>query len=220
MKYFYLAIVILINLLRSNVKTQFDPTTGELITPDSVNVENTIQYDPITGKSITPDTSKNINLITNYTFKDLSKSQKKEYNKRRIVVRRVNKGYLATLISAGNGWEASHVSFILFHSRIETEDFFILTGYKDIAVQASENRRLRNRNIPLATASFYLPLILSDNYGENSAAFTLFQIGGMVGAFYFIYDYSIKKHNLPTYQQASTIADEYNNNLIQTLIGK
>ena len=231
MKYFYITIVILINFLISNVKTQFDPITGELIIHDTLNVKNHIQFDPITGKSIMYDILNTQNPIANYTVKDLTKSQKKQYNKNKIVIRRINKGYFATLLSDGNGWEASHVSFILFHTRIENEDFFKLAGLTELAALARENRKLRNRYLPLATACIYLPTLLAEtsqdnaelgspNYEKISAGYRLFQIGGMVGAFYFIYDYSMKKSDLPTFEQASTIADQYNNNLIQTIIGK
>ena len=193
---------------------RFNPETGEIINLDSTQSNNNskIKYNPETGEIINPDSlvliSPEVDLFfKDISIKDLTKKQKKKYNQNKIRIR-----------VKDFRWYAYTRENIFFSRRITQSDFFMITGYPELAQKAKANQSLAFNRLLIGLISSLIGSSMMEN--KNNGDFTSsvgFGISFLVPCALYI-DYNLKKHKGVGLKDARKILEKYNKDLIQNII--
>ena len=168
-------------------------------------------------------------IIFCQTLNDLSRDQKKKYNREKLTVEKIadsssNMGWYWWIYAGRvDTWRA----FQGLSNPIEPEKFFKITGYDKEASIVSKNKQKSQSEIINGYALYLLGLYASlkpvteteSVYGVQISTVSYpFLIPGTIaqfGGLYFVYDGILKKFKpVAPFQTAYEIAEDYNNQLI------
>ena len=200
----YLTILVLLRLVWGQ---EYDPQTGEVVKK---------QYNPETGQILKEQNNPNLlaepsrpkfnSALKKISIKDLSKEQKKIYNRNKITIK-VNGNMLFFNDFSWSGYIKK--GFFKTKKLTQTE-FFEITGYPERIEIARKNRFLM-----IKYALFYPILNLGFLFDDVIGAVIF-----LGGSLYIYLDYSSKIIDGTSFDDALMIANKYNQDLIVTIFNE